>query len=71
MNCLQPTILRCLGPERTHSTYKFQGRDFRLTDARQAKSCIKFFPDAGASSASVVLLWCLVLASGGFGGFLG
>jgi hypothetical protein len=26
------TILHCLGLEHTHLTYKFQGRNFRLTD---------------------------------------
>lgn len=29
---LQATILRCLGIDHTRLTYKFQGRDFRLTD---------------------------------------
>jgi len=29
---LQATILHCLGLEHTKLTYKFQGRDFRLTD---------------------------------------
>ena len=29
---LQATILRCLGLDHTKLTYKFQGRDFRLTD---------------------------------------
>ena len=29
---LQATILHCLGLEHTRLTYKFQGRDFRLTD---------------------------------------
>ena len=29
---LQATILHCLGLNHTHLTYKFQGRDFRLTD---------------------------------------
>jgi hypothetical protein len=29
---LQATILRCLGMDHLRLTYKFQGRDFRLTD---------------------------------------
>jgi hypothetical protein len=29
---LQATILHCLGLEHTKLTYKFQGRDYRLTD---------------------------------------
>jgi hypothetical protein len=29
---LQATILHCLGLEHTRLTYRFQGRDFRLTD---------------------------------------
>jgi arylsulfatase A-like enzyme len=29
---LQATILHCLGIDHTRLTYKFQGRDFRLTD---------------------------------------
>jgi hypothetical protein len=29
---LQATILHCLGLEHTRLTYKFQGRNFRLTD---------------------------------------
>ena len=29
---LNATILHCLGIEHTRLTYKFQGRDFRLTD---------------------------------------
>jgi hypothetical protein len=29
---LQATILHCLGVEHTQLTYRFQGRDFRLTD---------------------------------------
>ena len=29
---LQATILRCLGIDHLRLTYKFQGRDFRLTD---------------------------------------
>jgi arylsulfatase A-like enzyme len=29
---LQATILHCLGLEHTKLTYRFQGRDFRLTD---------------------------------------
>jgi len=29
---LQATILHCLGLEHTKVTYKFRGRDFRLTD---------------------------------------
>ncbi len=29
---LQATILHCLGLEHTKLTYKFQGRNFRLTD---------------------------------------
>ena len=29
---LQATILHCLGLEHTQLTYKFQGRNFRLTD---------------------------------------
>jgi Protein of unknown function (DUF1501) len=29
---LQATILNCLGVDHTKLTFKFQGRDFRLTD---------------------------------------
>jgi hypothetical protein len=29
---LQATILKCLGVDHTKLTFKFQGRDFRLTD---------------------------------------
>jgi hypothetical protein len=29
---LQATILHCLGLDHTKLTYRFQGRDFRLTD---------------------------------------
>ena len=29
---VQATILRCLGIDHLRLTYKFQGRDFRLTD---------------------------------------
>jgi hypothetical protein len=29
---LQATILHCLGLDHTRLTYRFQGRDFRLTD---------------------------------------
>ena len=29
---LQATILHCLGLDHTELTYRFQGRDFRLTD---------------------------------------
>jgi hypothetical protein len=29
---LQATILNCMGVDHTKLTYKFQGRDFRLTD---------------------------------------
>jgi hypothetical protein len=29
---LNATILQCLGIEHTRLTYRFQGRDFRLTD---------------------------------------
>jgi hypothetical protein len=29
---LQATILHCLGVDHKRLTYKFQGRDFRLTD---------------------------------------
>jgi hypothetical protein len=29
---LQATILHCLGMDHTRLTYKFQGRNFRLTD---------------------------------------
>ena len=29
---LQATLLHCLGIDHTHLTYKYQGRDFRLTD---------------------------------------
>jgi hypothetical protein len=29
---LQATILHCLGIDHTRLTYKFQGRNFRLTD---------------------------------------
>jgi hypothetical protein len=29
---LQATILHCLGLDHTKLTYKFQGRNFRLTD---------------------------------------
>jgi hypothetical protein len=29
---LQATLLHCLGLEHTKLTYKFQGRDYRLTD---------------------------------------
>ncbi len=32
MHDLQATILHCLGLEHTRLTYKFQGRNFRLTD---------------------------------------
>jgi hypothetical protein len=29
---IQATILHCLGLDHTHLTYRYQGRDFRLTD---------------------------------------
>ncbi len=29
---LQATILHCLGIDHTRLTYRFQGRDYRLTD---------------------------------------
>jgi hypothetical protein len=34
MDChdLQATLLHCLGLDHTRLTYKFQGRNFRLTD---------------------------------------
>ena len=32
MHDLQATILHCLGLEHTRLTYRFQGREFRLTD---------------------------------------
>ena len=32
MHDLQATILHCLGIDHLKLTYKFQGRDFRLTD---------------------------------------
>ena len=32
MHDLQATILHCLGLDHKKLTYKFQGRDFRLTD---------------------------------------
>jgi hypothetical protein len=32
MHDLHATMLRLLGVEHTRLTYKFQGRDFRLTD---------------------------------------
>ena len=32
MHDLQATILHCLGIDHMRLTYKFQGRDFRLTD---------------------------------------
>ena len=32
MHDLQATMLHCLGIDHKRLTYKFQGRDFRLTD---------------------------------------
>ena len=32
MHDLHATILHCLGIDHTRLTYRFQGRDFRLTD---------------------------------------
>ena len=32
MHDLQATILHCLGIDHPRLTYRFQGRDFRLTD---------------------------------------
>ena len=34
VNDLQATILHCLGLDHTKLTYRYQGRDFRLTDVR-------------------------------------
>ena len=34
MHDLHATMLRLLGIEHTRLTYRFQGRDFRLTDVR-------------------------------------
>jgi hypothetical protein len=49
---LNATILRCLGIDHLRLTYKFQGRNFRLTDTagRVVKKALNFDPSEGAEN---------------------